>query len=81
MKTKAKALEFIEWQDKETGMKLFGTVRKVMENAVIVDVIGTDQATVVSHKRYRVIEEVDVDAGAGEQFQRACIKMGRKKWF
>lgn len=77
----AKELDFIEWEDRETGMMLFGRVRRILEKSVIVDVIGIDYATVVSHKRYRVVKEAEVDAAAGERFQTARRKMGRHKWF
>lgn len=77
----AKELDFIEWEDRETGMMLFGRVRRILEKSVIVDVIGIDYATVVSHKRYRVVKEAEVDAAAGERVQTARRKMGRHKWF
>ena len=76
---KAKVLDFIEWEDRETGLKLFGRVRKLLEKSVIVDIIGIDYSTVVSHKRYSIIKEADVDATAGKEFQRARGAVGRKK--
>lgn len=81
MKGKAKALDLIEWVDSKTGIRLFGRVRKILSNSVIADVIGLDDATVVSHKRYRVIQEGEIDGTTAEQFQRACRAMGNRKWF
>lgn len=77
----ANELDFIKWEDKETGIQLYGRVRKVLERSVIVDVIDIDYATVVSHKRYQIIKEGDVDAAAGERVYNARRKMGRTKWF
>lgn len=77
----AKALELIEWEDKSTGINLFGCVRIVRPNAVIVDVIGVDDATVVNHKRYRIVKEAEIDESAAELFKRARRAMGYKKWF
>lgn len=77
----AKALDLIEWEEKSTGIKLFGYVRRVLVNSVIVDVVGIDDATVVSHKRYRVIKEAEIDESAAETFKRARSAMGYRKWF
>lgn len=77
----AKVLDLIEWEDRSTGIKLFGYVRIVRADVVIVDVIGVDDATVVNHKRYRVIKEAEIDASAAELFKRARKAMGYGKWF
>lgn len=53
---KAKMFDSIEWEDSKTGIPLAGTVQRVLENSVIVSIAGTDDSTVVSHKRYRVKE-------------------------
>lgn len=81
MKKEAKALDLIEWEDNSTGIKLFGYVRRVLTNSVIVDVIGVDDATVVSHKRYRCVKESEIDGSTAELFKRARRAMGHKKWF
>lgn len=78
---KAEALDLIEWEDKSTGIKLFGYVRRVLVNSVIVDVVGIDDATVVSHKRYKVIKEAEIDESTADLFKRARRAMGYRKWF
>lgn len=80
-KKKANELDFIQWEDKGTGLQLFGTVRRVLDNSVIVDVIDVDDSTVVSHKRYKVIKEAEIDESAGEQFRKARLAVGARKWF
>lgn len=47
---------------------------------MIVDITGTDDATVVSHKRYSIISEDDMKEAAS-RFQRSRRKVGRSKWF
>ena len=78
---KVKITDFIEWEDRETGLKLYGTVRNILENSVVVDIIGMDDLTVVSHKRYRVIKEEEVDATACEQFRKTGTRLVHRKWF
>lgn len=77
----AKALDLIEWEDRSTGIKLYGYVRIVLTNSVIVDVIGVDDATVVKHKRYRIAKEAEIDETAAELFKNARRAMGYRKWF
>lgn len=77
----AKELDFITWEDRSTGIQLFGRVRRVLEKSVIVDVVGLDDATVVNHKRYRIIEEAEIDESTAEQFRRARKEMGKGKLF
>ncbi|MFF5993682.1 DUF2187 family protein [Lysinibacillus sp. KU-BSD001] len=60
---KAKPVDVIEWEDRKTKVVLTGVVRKLLEKSVIVDICGTDDATVVSHKRYEIISE-GIDAAA-----------------
>lgn len=78
---KAKELEIIEWKDHVTGIRLFGTVQRVLSNSVIAKVIGVDDSTVVKHKRYKVIKEGEVDESTAEDFKRARRAMGARKWF
>lgn len=54
---KAEVFDVIEWEDEKTNTMQMGDVRKVLEKSVIVGVTGTDDATVVSHKRYKIISE------------------------
>lgn len=77
----ANELDFITWEDRSTGIKLFGRVRRVLEKSVIVDVVGLDDATVVNHKRYGIIEESEIDGSTAEQFRRARKEMGKGKLF
>lgn len=58
---KANVSDVIEWRDKKEKKVLVGTVRKVLTNSVIVDISGTYDATVVSHKRYKILKK-----GTGE---------------
>ena len=53
----AKRGDVIEWVDKKTEVTLMGIVRKVLDKSVIVDIDGTYDATVVSHKRYKIKSE------------------------
>lgn len=53
----AKRGDVIEWVDKKTEVTLMGIVRKVLDKSVIVDIDGTYDATVVSHKRYKIKHE------------------------
>ena len=78
---KAKINECIKWEDRTTGITLFGLVKNVLEKSVIVIVSGLDDATVVSHKRYEVIKEGEIDESAAEEFKRARRAMGARKWF
>lgn len=57
----AKLNETIQWIDMVTGKLRIGTVRKILDNSVIVDIPGTDDSTVVNHKRYKVLKN---EAGA-----------------
>lgn len=54
---KAKIGDVIEWVDKKTEVTFLGIVRKVLDKSVIVDIDGTYDATVVSHKRYKIKHE------------------------
>ena len=54
---KAKVGDSIEWEDKKAGVINRGTVRKVLSKSVIVDIDGTYDTTVVSHKRYKIKNE------------------------
>lgn len=78
---KAKELDCIKWTDRKTGITLFGVVKRVLENSVVVIVNGLDDCTVVSHKRYKVVEEGEIDESATEHFKRARRAMGASKWF
>lgn len=53
----AKRGDVIEWVDKKTEVTLMGIVRKVLDKSVVVDIDGTYDATVVSHKRYKIKSE------------------------
>lgn len=77
----AKELDFITWEDRSTGIRLFGRVRRILEKSVIVDVVGVDDATVVNHKRYRIIKGAEIDESTAKQFQRARKEMGSGKLF
>ena len=78
---KAKINQCIKWGDRMTGLTLFGVVKSVLEKSVVVIVNGLDDATVVNHKRYKVIEEGEIDESAAEEFKRARRAMGARKWF
>ncbi|MDP1395262.1 DUF2187 family protein [Lysinibacillus capsici] len=54
---KAKIGDVIEWEEQKTNATRMGIVRKVLINSVIVDIDGTYDATVVSHKRYKIKSE------------------------
>jgi len=54
---KAKMGDVIEWEEQKTNVTRMGIVRKVLSNSVIVDIDGTYDATVVSHKRYKIKSE------------------------
>lgn len=54
---KAKIGDVIEWEEQKTNATRMGIVRKVLSNSVIVDIENTYDATVVSHKRYKVKHE------------------------
>ncbi|UNT55808.1 DUF2187 family protein [Lysinibacillus capsici] len=54
---KAKIGEVIEWEEQKTNVTRMGIVCKVLSNSVIVDIDGTYDATVVSHKRYKIKSE------------------------
>lgn len=54
---KAKMGDVIEWEDQKNNVTRMGIVRKVLSNSVIVDINGTYDATVVSHKRYKIKHE------------------------
>lgn len=77
---RAKEQQCIKWEDRITGITLFGIVKTVMEKSVVVIVNGLDDSTVVSHKRYKVIEEGEIDESAAEEFKRTRRAMGARKW-
>lgn len=77
----ANELDCIKWTDRKTGITLFGVVNRVLINSVIVVVNGLDDSTVVSHKRYEIIEEGEIDESATENFRNACRAMGIQKPF
>lgn len=77
----AKINECIKWEDTTTGITLFGVVKNVLEKSVVAIVNGLDDATVVSHKRYEVIGEGEIDESAAEEFKRTRRAMGARKWF
>ena len=52
---KANVGDLIVWEDRKDNEKRMGIVRKQLEKSVIVDILESDDATVVSHKRYQII--------------------------
>lgn len=78
---KAKEQQCIKWEDRTTGITLFGIVKNVLEKSVVVIVNGLDDLTVVNHNRYTVIKEGEIDGSAAEEFKRTRRAMGAQKWF
>lgn len=52
---KANVGDLIAWEDRKNKEKRMGVVRKQLKKSVIVDILESDEVTVVSHKRYQII--------------------------